>query len=801
MRCSKCNSDNSEGRKFCVACDEPLVVTCPKCSATNQPEEKFCGDCGAALFIKNAAAQSPVFSWSAPDTAIMPERTSPSAIAEIREAPFATLRSWASRGGRRFTLRLTLQMVLLGLLLCTALTIGIVNFRSTRQTTRLLQNMVLTVATRAVESRIRAYFDPAVRTMIDLQQRAAYNRLPIDDVDILGAFLVDRLRYERTLNQLQFAAQSSSTLVSARRYGYTLNRSKYGIETSSPLTTVQGNDGDRIELLIGDTLSIDKRPGSWTVQRDGTRTPLALNLPVFDSRKRPWYRKAIAAPGVAWLDDITTFDNIDVVSASVAVHDPLTGALRGVFDAQFFLDALPAMLHEAAYGRSDVQSLLVTRQGRLIATSFPPIPGRLAALRASLPGALDKLPLDTPIATRFKYGGVNYAGGIQGFRVTGNVVWFVGYFLPEASLLRRVYESQRISLATGVAFLILSLCVATFIAFRISWPLRDIANDLMQVAQFHLTSIPSPQSFIREVAVVADAADRMKASLRSFSRYVPADLVRALLAQGKEAHLGGETRCLTIQFSDIENFTHLSEHLTPAEVVEDLAEYLECMSDTIRNHQGTVDKFIGDGIMALWNAPNTIPDHATQACRASLRAQQRLKALRQRWKAQAQPLFRARIGLHTGEVIVGNFGTAERFAYTAMGDSVNLASRLESLNKAYGTYIMASVAVRDAADPIFEWRLLDRVAVVGRGGGTEVYELLGERGDVTAERLCARDLYEEALAAYFARRFREASVGFGKAAAVSPADQAAKMMAQRAGELARVPPPYDWNGVFTYTSK
>jgi adenylate cyclase len=175
-----------------------------------------------------------------------------------------------------------------------------------------------------------------------------------------------------------------------------------------------------------------------------------------------------------------------------------------------------------------------------------------------------------------------------------------------------------------------------FYSVRISRPLRDIANDLMQVAQFRLTSTSSPQSFIREVAVVADSADRMKASLRSFSRYVPADLVRELLAQGIEAQLGGGTLCLTIQFSDIEDFTHLSEHLTPAEVVE----YLECMSDTIREHQGMVDKFIGDGIMALWNAPNGVPDHATQACQASLRAQQRLKTLRQRWAAQQQPSFR-----------------------------------------------------------------------------------------------------------------------------------------------------------------
>jgi len=130
---------------------------------------------------------------------------------------------------------------------------------------------------------------------------------------------------------------------------------------------------DRIELVIGDTLSVEKRPDSWVVQRDGTRTPLALKLPVFDSRERPWYREAVGVPGITWLDDIRTFDNLRIASASMAVRDPRTGSLRGVFDTQFFLDALPAMLREAAYGRSDIQSLLVTRHGSLIATSFPPL--------------------------------------------------------------------------------------------------------------------------------------------------------------------------------------------------------------------------------------------------------------------------------------------------------------------------------------------------------------------------------------------------------------------------------------------
>src|SRR5919199_554154 len=147
------------------------------------------------------------------------------------------------------------------------------------------------------------------------------------------------------------------------------------------------------------------------------------------------------------------------------------------------------------------------------------------------------------------------------------------------------------------------------------------------------------------------------------------------------------------------------------------------MTRALEAHGGTIDKFMGDGILAIFNAPNDLPNHPALACRAALQAQEWLAASQSRWRADGRPVFQARIGMHMGDVLVGNIGTAERFAYTVIGDPVNLASRLEVLNKIYGTRILASQEVRDAAGAGFEWRRLDRVAVAGRTGETIVNEL------------------------------------------------------------------------------
>jgi adenylate cyclase len=230
-------------------------------------------------------------------------------------------------------------------------------------------------------------------------------------------------------------------------------------------------------------------------------------------------------------------------------------------------------------------------------------------------------------------------------------------------------------------------------------------------------------------------------------------------------------------------------------LVHQLGDYFEVLSRQLRRHSGTIDKFIGDGLLGFFNAPENVPDHQNLACRATLLALDELSS------RPDGPPFRTRVGLHCGEVLVGNIGTPDRFAYTVLGDVVNVTSRLESLNKVYGTQILASSDVRDGAGDDFEWRHLDRVAVAGRKGGMDIHELMGLKGQSAKTRCLDRDLYEEALAHYLARRFPEAKVLFSQLARTQPADKAATVMTTRCDHFFSIELPDDWNGVFAYEFK
>ena len=258
---------------------------------------------------------------------------------------------------------------------------------------------------------------------------------------------------------------------------------------------------------------------------------------------------------------------------------------------------------------------------------------------------------------------------------------------------------------------------------------------------------------------------------------------------------------MTVFFSDVAGFTTISEKLTPEDLVVLLNHYLSAMTDIILRHRGNVNKYLGDGIMAIFGAPRGEPNHATLACYAALENQSALARLREEWKAQGHPEVIARIGINSGPLVVGNVGSQVRMEYTVMGDSVNLASRLEGANKFYNTLILLGPRTYELAEPDIEAREVDRLRVKGKLEPVVVYELMARKGELPAEKRRAADLFLEGLASYKNRDFAAAKDRFQAALAVDPSDGPSTVYLHRADEYLQAPPPPDWDGVYVLKSK
>jgi adenylate cyclase len=246
-------------------------------------------------------------------------------------------------------------------------------------------------------------------------------------------------------------------------------------------------------------------------------------------------------------------------------------------------------------------------------------------------------------------------------------------------------------------------------------------------------------------------------------------------------------------FTDIEGFTSLSERLAPNDLARALGLYLDAMTRAVQKTGGTIDKFIGDAVMAIWNAPSPVENHAKKACEAALACVEATRALYQSKEWRGQPALFTRFGLHEDDVLVGHFGAPARMSYTALGDGVNLAARLEGLCKQYGVMILVSEAIAAKVKDAFVLRKIDKVAVKGKSRAVMVYELIGRTGDLS---LAAR-AYERALDAYFARDFAGALGILG----AHKDDPPSTVLAERCARLREAPPGEAWDGVYIARSK
>jgi adenylate cyclase len=718
----------------------------------------------------------------------------------------------------KFPFHVTLLTLLLSLLFLTGAAIGYASYRNTRNAVQDLSQQILGHAEKRIDVQVNQVLFGALE-----QAELNGELLARPDVDLDSARLQRFANY--WVKELKLHARFTAM-------GFTLDATGEGWYVRRV-----GADGTILvieRLRRGADGPVESRRFRSENYPNGPALPPEGLPPVADPRERPWYKQARAAGKQVWLETFTPSnrrDQADTLWFGCAVPVSRGGRLIGVFDVMFdqgqmcdFLGDIskgeawtPFIIevkadqtrHLIAHPDKDVLRDAITRQLQADAVADPRVNSFVRDLCRQQPN-LDPTALRTEKTdeelrqladVRFRHDGEEYLGTYRCLSTDQTPDWLICLVLPESSILKHAQEGNRRTFLILLVVALLAVAVSLLVALQVARPLRRLARETEAIGQFHLGSDPLPRSIVKEVDRLTDAVERMKLSLRSFRKYVPADVVRALFAAGKDASLGGEHRTITIYFSDIADFTSISEHLTPEQLVTQLGEYFNVQSNEILQARGTVDKYIGDAIMAFWGAPVADPGQALAACTAALRNQQQLTRLCDKWLAEKKPLFTTRIGIHTGEVIVGNIGSEARLNYTVIGDAVNLASRLEGLNKYYGTRILISESTWLQAREGVVARPLDWVSVKGKCAAVLVYELMGLKGEVdeSVEKVVAT--YGLALTSYRAQEWNCAAQLFEQVLQIRPEDRPAREMLKRCREYSAQPPGSGWDGVQHMSAK
>jgi class 3 adenylate cyclase len=360
---------------------------------------------------------------------------------------------------------------------------------------------------------------------------------------------------------------------------------------------------------------------------------------------------------------------------------------------------------------------------------------------------------------------------------------------------------------------LLGLIVAAAVTLGLVRPMRRLLAGTVAVEKGALDTVV-PITSRDEIGRLTQSFNsmvgelRLKAQIReTFGKYVDPRIVAGLIDRPELTDAKGSRREMTVLFCDMKGFTSFSEGMTPAALVTVLNRYMTVVSDPVRRHNGVIDKYIGDAVMAFWGPPFTeAEEQARLSCLAALDQIAGVAAFRAELPdligfKRGLPDIDVRIGIATGDVVAGSIGSEQTRSYTVIGDAVNLASRLEGANKTYGTRVLISEASNHFAADTVETREIDSVLVLGKSEPQRIFELLGRKGEIEHERLALRDAYVEALAAYRRRDWEQARAGFEICLSIMPCDAPSKLFLRRVGDFLVNAPDANWNAVWSLAEK
>lgn len=691
------------------------------------------------------------------------------------------------------------------LLLLLGVTMAVLVTLSTTFGSRNFRDLTHTIAEQTLahaEAKVQAFLQTAVDQCRQAAEVLGPRVTGPTNFPAVGQFLAESLQAQPTLARLTYALDPSGQFVQTER-------------------SLNGQIGIREGWLDGSGRLTVR---SWNWERTNRTELASTQLPADVVLNEAGFREAGTRGRPVWTHAYSWTEGTGQRRWAVRYSAPISGPdgnVKAFIGASLTLDELNRYLRRLdeqvpgyvaiveEQGRGPQPRLLAHPNASLVgqqvvtnAPEDPIIEGYVQALFADPRFASGELRL-ADYGRAFSVGSTNFLGSFRRLQGTNDPRWILLMLMPLSEVAGGVQQNLRWATISAVAFLLIATISALALARRIAEPMRQLSNDARALSHLEFASHSRPLSSIREVRQLEQSLEDARASLRSFRKYVPADVVNQLVTSGMEASLGGQSIRLTVLFSDVVDFTAMAETVPAQDLVVHLGEYLAAVSTSIQQSRGTVDKFIGDGVMAFWGAPLPNSHHALDACVAAWRLQAKLDELNVGWQATGKLAFHTRIGINTGNVIVGNIGSEARMNYTAVGDPVNVAARLESLNRVFGTRILISEETRMAAGDLLLTRPVARVAVKGSHRGVVVHELLGLDSETAADAP-ARRLTDQTIAAFQACEqgpWEEALERYETILREFPEDGVAQAQRVFIQENQQVPRPSDSELIRRMTSK
>jgi adenylate cyclase len=532
----------------------------------------------------------------------------------------------------------------------------------------------------------------------------------------------------------------------------------------------------------------------------------------YDPRERPWYVLAKAEGEAVWSREYRLFtDRVPGITSAHPVYGP-DNVFVGAVGIDFRLGELSEFLKSLKIGESGI-AFILDNDGNILA--YPERSEILQKAQTSPRSPTQdnikfgwvKAALDQFLTVRQRkfvlvHNGARYIASFRQFPRLYGQNWDLGIIVPEDDFIGPIARTHETTLLFSFWLLIIGGFLTSALSRELTEPIKSLTVEADRIRSLNFEGEIAIRSPIAEIQRMGETMNSMKKALNAFMKYVPSEIVQSLVTSHDEARLEARSKEITLMFTDIYGFSSITEKVSPAELMEQLSVYFDEIGAIIHKHGGTIDKYIGDSVMAFWGAPAADEKQAEHACKAAEEIIAAVDRLNEQWKKENRSPLVTRIGINTGSSLIGNFGSSDRFNYTAIGDNVNLASRLEALNKIYLSRIIVSESTMKKAGDEFVFRPLDLVTVKGRSQSVRIYQLLGKSSDDNAsENKRLAKLTEEALEVYLQREWRQAYELFQMILADFKDDYIAEMYMIRCRELNENPPGRNWNGVFNVLSK